>query len=484
MPDTAAKTPYDEVAYPSSIFIQTHPALLAAIAGLHGLTAPDVATARVLEIGGGEGMNLIAFAAAYPKAQCLSFDLSGAAVARGRLAVARAGLTNIRVEVGDILDAARDLTQKFDYVICHGVYAWVPDFVREGIMDLAGKVLADNGVAYISYNALPGGRLRLAVRDMLLREVAGIDDPVARLETAHAFLDAYIATPEEEDRPAQAALRSEARLMRKKPGSVLFHDELGDCFNPQALYDVAVAAERHGLQFLGDAGEGPLGDGFLPDDVEDVSTRAVVRAAQAQDDRNIRFFRQSLFVRAGQLPVRHVDPALIAPLFVSSSAQRTGQSTFKNKSGEFEMSDTRMVEILGHLTQIYPERVPIQELSDDDAVVRALHGLFEAGLTELHSVQVPCATTPPERPTASVLSRAQLLDDQIQICTLDHHIVKIAEAAPRAFIAMLDGTRTLAELQEQWAQTGYAADTSFDAAMKLVIRAAFLERPGDGEDDG
>ena len=420
-------------------------------------------------------MNLIAFAAAYPQSQCLSFDLSAAAVARGKLAVTRAGLSNIRVEVGDILDAARDLAQKFDYVICHGVYAWVPDFVRDAIMDLTGKVLADNGVAYISYNALPGGRLRLALRDMLLREVSGIEAPAKRLEAAHAFLDAYLATPEDDDRPAQAALRSEAKLMRKKSGSVLFHDELGDCFHPQALFDVAMAAERHGLQFLGDAGEGPLGDGFLPDDVEDVSTHAVVRAAQAQDDRNVRFFRQTLFVRAHQTPVRHVDPALIAPLFVSSNAQRTGDATFKNKSGEFEMSDPRMVEILGRLSQIYPERVPISELSDDEAVVRALHGLFEAGLTELHSVQVPCATTPPERPRASALSRAQLKDDQVQICTLDHHIVKIAEAAPRAFITMLDGTRTLAELRDQWSQTGYAVDTPFDAAMKLVIRAAFLE---------
>ena len=165
---------------------------------------------------------------------------------------------------------------------------------------------------------------------MLHREVAGIDEPGKRLATAHAFLDAYLATPDEDDRPAQAALRSEAKLMRKKPGAVLFHDELGDCFNPQALYDVAMAAERHGLQFLGDAGEGPLGDGFLPDDVEDTSTQAVVRAAQRQDDRNVRFFRQSLFVRAGQTPVRHVDPALIGPLFVSSNAQRPADAPFKN----------------------------------------------------------------------------------------------------------------------------------------------------------
>ena len=477
MSDTPAKTAYDQVAYPSSIFIQTHPGLLAAIAGLHGLTPPDIATARVLEIGGGDGMNLIALAAAYPKARFLSFDLAASAVASGKLAIARAGLSNVQVEVGDILDAVRDLTQKFDYVICHGVYAWVPDVVRDGIMALIGKVLSADGVAYVSYNALPGGHLRLAIRDMLLRAVEGISPPAERLEAAHAFLDAYIADSGDDDRPAQAALRSEARLARKKPGPVLFHDELGDCFYPQALYDVALAAERHGLQFLGDAGEGPLGDGFLADDAEDLSTRAVVRAAQAQDDDNVRFFRQSLFVRGEQKPVRRVDPALIAPLYISSNAQRTGQSTFKNKSGEFEMSDARMVDILARLSTIYPERVQIGALSDDDTVVRALHSLFEAGLTELYSAQVPCAVTPPQRPIASALARAQLNDGQTQICTLDHRSVKIAEDAPRAFLAMLDGSHTLAELEALWLHSEFAAATRFEDAMKLVVRVAFLQ-PG------
>lgn len=470
-----APTAYDTVAYPSSIFSQTHPDRLAAIARLHGLKPPEIATARVLEIGGGEGMNAIALAAAYPRLRVLSFDLSPQAVARGKLAVEKAGLANVQVEVGDILDAAQDLTQTFDYVICHGVYAWVPEVVRDAILRLTGRVLADNGVAYISYNALPGGYLRIALRDMLLRAVAGVEDPQARLAAAHAFLDAYIAQGTDDDRPPQKALIDEARTMRTKSASVLFHDELGECFFPQALSDVARSAEAHGLQFLGDAGEGPLGDGFLPDGADDVSTPAVVRAAQVQDDRNVRFFRQSLFVRAAQRPLRQVDPDLIRTLYVSSNASRSGENGYKNKSGIYEMSDPRMIAVMERLIGAFPDRVPMADLDADDEVTRALHGLFEAGLVQLHAGAPPFAVTQPARPEASSLARAQLEDGQVHICTLDHHILAIREPAPAAFIRMLDGTRTLDDLRAHWAQTEFAQQTSFDAAMALVIRAAFLK---------
>ena len=50
-------TTYDKVAYPSVLFKRTQPERLAVVAALHGLTPPDVATARVLEIRCGEELN-------------------------------------------------------------------------------------------------------------------------------------------------------------------------------------------------------------------------------------------------------------------------------------------------------------------------------------------------------------------------------------------------------------------------------------------
>ena len=62
----SAHTTYDEVRYSNYPYAQTHPDRLATVAALHGLSTPDPATARVLEIGCGAGGNLIAMATASP----------------------------------------------------------------------------------------------------------------------------------------------------------------------------------------------------------------------------------------------------------------------------------------------------------------------------------------------------------------------------------------------------------------------------------
>ena len=62
-------------------------------------------------------------AAGLPDAHFITFDLSQAAVTRGQALVDAAGLTNVEVVVGDILDWANSAEGSFDYVIAHGLYA-------------------------------------------------------------------------------------------------------------------------------------------------------------------------------------------------------------------------------------------------------------------------------------------------------------------------------------------------------------------------
>ena len=113
-------TVYDTVAYPTAIFTQTHPDRLAAIARLHDLAPADPASARVLEIGCGDGMNLLAMAVAAPGARFTGFDLAPSVIARGQ-ARAAAGLSNVDLEVRDVVEAASALDGEFDYVIAHGL---------------------------------------------------------------------------------------------------------------------------------------------------------------------------------------------------------------------------------------------------------------------------------------------------------------------------------------------------------------------------
>ena len=132
---------YDAVAYPGFAYPQAHPVRLATNATLRGLQPPDVATARVLELGCGDGGHLIPIAAAYPGMRCVGIDASGAAIARGAELVAVAGLDNVELLEGD-LAALPETLGTLDYITAHGVYSWVPDAVRDDLLAAIRRHLA------------------------------------------------------------------------------------------------------------------------------------------------------------------------------------------------------------------------------------------------------------------------------------------------------------------------------------------------------
>src|SRR3712207_3534450 len=95
---------YDAVRYPPIVHPQTHPDRLFVNATLFGLSPAPVAGARVLELGCGDGSNLTAIAFAHPDAQCVGFDTSGAAIAEGRALAEQAGIANLNLIEGDVMD--------------------------------------------------------------------------------------------------------------------------------------------------------------------------------------------------------------------------------------------------------------------------------------------------------------------------------------------------------------------------------------------
>src|SRR5271163_1805127 len=159
---------YDRVAYPCFAYPDTHPDRLAVMAMLHGLEPAPVERCRVLEIGCNEAANLIPMAYAIPGSEFVGFDLAGLPIARGQERIRELGLSNIHIFQADLVDVDERLGQ-FDYIIAHGIYAWVPEPVRDRLLALCHALLAPEGVAFVSYNALPGGHVRNLVREILLQ---------------------------------------------------------------------------------------------------------------------------------------------------------------------------------------------------------------------------------------------------------------------------------------------------------------------------
>lgn len=161
------QTIYSELGYKSMPFPYTTPATLEAYAALVGISAPNPKTARVLELGATYGGNIISQALFNPDATFVGIELSQEQVEKGNEVIANAGLTNVSLIQSDIASIGSEIGT-FDYIIAHGVYSWVDDGVKEALLRLINEHLAEDGIAYVSYNTYPGWHTMEEVRQLMM----------------------------------------------------------------------------------------------------------------------------------------------------------------------------------------------------------------------------------------------------------------------------------------------------------------------------
>src|SRR5258706_14259432 len=198
---------YDSVLYPSYTHPQTHPERLAVIGTILGLEPAAPTRCRVLELGCGNGANLVPMAWGLPQSEFAGIDLASRPIALGQSMIQALGLTNIRLVHGSIIEVTADWG-KFDYIIAHGLYSWVPAEVQKHVLTLCREFLAPRGIAFVSYNSLPGGHLRNMLREMMLFHTRGFDSADERVKQAMAFVR-FLAEAHDSNDPYRLWLRSE-----------------------------------------------------------------------------------------------------------------------------------------------------------------------------------------------------------------------------------------------------------------------------------
>lgn len=290
---------YDAVPYPSHAFSRTKPDRLATVGAVFGVHTAAPATARVLELGCASGGNLLPHAAACPGGSYLGVDASPRQVALGQAQIARHGLTNARIEVADLTTWSPE-PGAWDYVICHGVYAWVGPAVRDGILRVAREALAPGGVACISYNTPPGWGILGGMRDALLS--LGRPDERADRRAAHSrhLLDVLGASLEDSTTPWARLVREVRAHAESSTESYLMHEYLGAHHHPQTVSQFAVDAHAARLRYLGDASFATMLPHTLPQPMRERLTEhasGVVPTEQLLDLIRGHSFRTSLLVR-------------------------------------------------------------------------------------------------------------------------------------------------------------------------------------------
>ncbi|HAR96277.1 MAG TPA: hypothetical protein DCR97_10000 [Deltaproteobacteria bacterium] len=478
---------YDEIEYPAYSYPQIHPDRLATIARLHGMAPAPPDRCRLLELGCGCGSNLIPMALGLPESRFLGIDLASTQISKGRRQIARLGLANIRMDQLDIQDFSED-QGLFDYIVAHGLYSWVSETVQEKIFGIIEKCLSPEGVAYVSYNTLPGGHLRLMVREMLLYHCSRFDSARQKIEEARFFAE-LIAKSQIRPNSYGSLLQQERERVFCRHPHVLFHDELAECNSNVYFHQFMTQAAHHHLQFLSEAD---------PRDVQptaNIEPSAVallkklgsetIAGQQYLDFFLGRRFRQTLLCHSSVAIDRTVTVDRITNLLVAANAKPTTSSLVdasdsevlfssvdsKDESASITTSHPLMKAVMVCLEDVWPLPISFQALWDAahnlllawnppkpfdscnewNCLAKMLFVCYQAGLVELHSWKPHLTSKPGKWPLASPFARLQSLEGDL-ITTLRHDQVQIHQAVNKKLLQLLDGTRDrsmiLHDLQE------------------------------------
>jgi hypothetical protein len=452
----------------------------------------------VLELGCGDGGNLIPMALALPGATFVGVDAAPKAIARGQGLVAELGLENVRLEARAI-EALAPAAGSFDYVIAHGVYSWVPTTVRDRLLAVAADALSDAGVAYVSYNALPGGRLRQALRDMLVFHTAELADPRERVAQARALLR-FLVDGAPGEQGLGALMRAQAEGMLARSDATLLHDELAEVNDAVYFHEFAAHAARHGLQYLAEADffEMQIGAASEPAAQALMAIEDPVRREQYLDFLKGRMFRQTLLCRAELAIDRTPHPEVIERLAVSTQAEPRGEpdaggaQAFAGPTGSTLTTDHPLViDALKRAAGAWPAALWVRDLlgpaatsEDRRALFDALLRSYAANLVALHVDPPRPASTPDDAPRATVLARHQARAGET-VTNLRHASVRIEDDLGRRLVTLLDGTRDrgalAAELRTHLLDQGrpVPADLaeSLERSLQGLARLALLEMP-------
>lgn len=279
-----------------------HFALVAAMAG-HPWTLRERMV--VVDLGCGRGHVAQVLAAANPGWTVFGLDHDAAAIAEARQLAARAGLANanfLELDLAALDGAELDPLPECDVVMAHGIWGWVSDAVRAGVVRFLARRLKPGGLAYVGTNALPAAGAEAGLQ-RLLRHLAGGE---ASAEAAGHAMARLRALAESGGLPLPRTPMLERLLAEPcvlEPGFVA-HEFLTPHWRPVFHEDLAAALAPARLEFLGSCNLAEA----LPALVGTPAQRAALAPLEGMEfTKDLllpRAFRADLFVRGR----RRVEP--------------------------------------------------------------------------------------------------------------------------------------------------------------------------------
>jgi len=464
--NSVAENPYDAVPYQSTSYPVTRPANLYTVGTLFGVSAPDFRTASVLELGCASGGNLIPLAFQYPDGHYTGIDYSERQIEMAAKTVSELDLKNIEFIARPF--AEMPSLDKFDYIICHGVYSWVDDDARKQILEICRNQLVENGLAVVSYNTLPGWNMVRSLREMMLYHAKLFEDPIEKVSQAMELLR-FVRDNNPEGSTYRNVIDSEINLLSEQSISYVAHDHLESENSQFYFHEFTAALGHHGLQYVGDSNISQMYVDNLPEEAAEKlqTVTDILRQEQYMDFVRNRRFRSSIVCSESIAVNRNLNMTAIHDFYLSSAIEpdeadlkaETSDTRFRDRDGNVVFT-THTKEAAVLFSELYESRRPIKssDLVDmaarnlDDADHDVLRGVIEGlglrlvlkGWITLHAEAGSHVSHVSEMPEASRLVRHQAALHGWATNALHERIGH--DLFTRVLIGYLDGSNSLDNL--------------------------------------
>jgi len=260
-----------DVPYPPHFQREMTPLWLAQAATALGRRAPPAERSfHWLELGCGSGLSAAVVAACHPQARCTAVDVGAAHIASAHALAHLARLPNLAPVQADVLvlaDGPDEALAPCDFIVLHGMYAWISPAHRAAVVRIAARWLKPGGLLYVGYMSAPGAALLAPVRALMQAHARqGQGNSAAR---ARAALDFVRQLARDGLLAARPELAGQLERMAAESDAYLAHEFLAPHAEALPVARVTADFEAAGCEWIGSA--------TLTDNVDALSLPAAVQ---------------------------------------------------------------------------------------------------------------------------------------------------------------------------------------------------------------
>lgn len=414
-----------DIEYVSGFYPEMSPMHLAWVALMNSRDCSiPLSPRRYLELGSGQGLGLAILAASNPSTEFVGVDFHPGQISKAKILAVRAGLSNLEFHECSFQEFEQrpiDAVGKFDIISMHGIYSWVSDKNRHHIGQILEKNLENGGLAYISYNCLPGWAAISPIQRLLLEHASrssGRSD--TRAINALSYCKSFSAKEFGYFKQYES-VSQRLKSISEDENRYLAHEYMNENWKPFYVTDVASDMMLSKLSFLGSAN--------LADNIEAISLLDPIPPSEFEADPlwnelmkdyiSGKFFRRDVFIRGGASLSSNEFRSAVKGMRFSLLVDRSSTSlTFSGPTGPIVGDADIYTPIIDRLARGSATFEEIARGRRDSAVFQALSLL-------LHSRQVAAMSKTPE----GRWKAARQLNEQIVRAALDGRDYK-AVAAP------------------------------------------------------